>query len=70
MKSPVLQLYQQYRAAPALIGGITAEYLTGVGKLENRLLIMLDMTRILTEGEKGLQDLEETEPASSQLLKC
>ena len=50
---------------PALIGGITAEYLTGVGKLEKRLLIMLDMTRILTEGEKKeLQDLEETEPAS------
>lgn len=37
---------------PALVGGITAEYLTGVGKFDDRLLIMLDMTRILTEGEK------------------
>lgn len=37
---------------PALVGGITSEYLTGVGKLDDRLIIMLDMTRILTEGEK------------------
>jgi len=37
---------------PAVIGGLTAEYLTGVGKLEDRLLIMLDMTKVLSEGEK------------------
>jgi purine-binding chemotaxis protein CheW len=37
---------------PPIIGGIAADYLTGVGKLDNRLLIMLDMTKILTEGEK------------------
>ncbi len=44
---------------PAIIGGITAEYLTGVGKLDNRLLIMLDMTKILTETEK--RELESLE---------
>lgn len=38
---------------PAVIGGITAEYLTGVGKLDNRLLILLDMDKILTEREKA-----------------
>ena len=38
---------------PAAIGGITAEYLTGVGKLEDRLLILLDMDKILTEQEKA-----------------
>ncbi|NLB88497.1 MAG: chemotaxis protein CheW [Syntrophomonadaceae bacterium] len=38
---------------PAVIGGITAEYLTGVGKLDNRLLILLDMDKILTEKEKA-----------------
>ncbi len=38
---------------PAVIGGITAEYLTGVGKLENRLLILLDMDKILNEKEKS-----------------
>lgn len=46
---------------PTVAGGITAEYLTGVGKLDNRLLIMLDMTKILTEGEQAqLQELEES----------
>ncbi|MEN6349615.1 MAG: chemotaxis protein CheW [Syntrophomonas sp.] len=37
---------------PAVIGGIAADYLTGVGKLEDRLLILLDMDKILNEGEK------------------
>ena len=37
---------------PAVIGGLTAEYLTGVGKLEDRLLIMIDVTKVLSEGEK------------------
>ncbi len=36
---------------PAVIGGITAKYLTGVGKLDDRLLILLDMDRILNEDE-------------------
>ena len=47
---------------PAAIGGITAEYLTGVGKLEDRLLILLDVDKILTEQEKaelvGVGELE------------
>lgn len=38
---------------PTVIGGITAEYLTGVGKLEDRLLILLDMDKVLSEGEKA-----------------
>ncbi|MDD4801505.1 MAG: chemotaxis protein CheW [Syntrophomonas sp.] len=38
---------------PALAGGITSEYLTGVGKLEDRLLILLDMNKILSEGERS-----------------
>lgn len=47
---------------PVAIGGITAEYLTGVGKLEDRLLILLDMNKILTEQEQaelvGVGELE------------
>jgi len=39
--------------APAIIGGITAEYLTGVGKIEGRLLILLDMNKILSDQEKA-----------------
>lgn len=38
---------------PVVIGGIGSEYLTGVGKLADRLLILLDMDKILTEGEKA-----------------
>lgn len=38
---------------PDIIGGITAEYLTGVGKIEGRLLILLDMNKILTDKEKA-----------------
>ena len=49
--------------APAVIGGITAEYLTGVGKIEGRLLILLDMNKILTDKEKadlvGVANAEE-----------
>ncbi|QGT98737.1 Positive regulator of CheA protein activity (CheW) [Candidatus Syntrophocurvum alkaliphilum] len=38
---------------PAVVGGITAEYLTGVGKLQQRLLILLDMDKILSDTEKA-----------------
>jgi len=44
---------------PAIITGITAEYLRGVGKLQDRLLILLDLEKILTEREKS--ELDETE---------
>lgn len=37
---------------PVAISGITAEYLTGVGKLENRLLIIVDVNKIFSVGEK------------------
>jgi purine-binding chemotaxis protein CheW len=43
----------QIEAPPAVIGGITAEYLTGVGKLEDRLLILLDVDKIFNEYEKA-----------------
>ncbi|CFX89865.1 CheW-like protein [Syntrophomonas zehnderi OL-4] len=38
---------------PAVIGGITAEYLTGVGKLDDRLLILLDMDKVFNDSEKA-----------------
>jgi purine-binding chemotaxis protein CheW len=37
---------------PTIIAGIGAEYVTAVGKLEDRLLILLDLDRILQEKEK------------------
>ncbi len=52
--SEVLRLSQDnIEPPPAVIGGITAEYLTGVGKLEDRLLILLDMDKIFSDGEKA-----------------
>ncbi|HPT69904.1 MAG TPA: chemotaxis protein CheW [Syntrophomonas sp.] len=37
---------------PAVISGITAEYLTGVGKLEDRLLIILNVEKVFNQAEK------------------
>ncbi|MGF7184324.1 purine-binding chemotaxis protein CheW [Desulfitispora alkaliphila] len=37
---------------PTFIGGIGSEYITGVGKLENRLLILLDLDKTFSLGEK------------------
>ena len=33
---------------PALVSGIDSDYITGVAKLENRLLILLDLDKILS----------------------
>lgn len=36
---------------PAVVAGIGSEYMRGVGKLEDRLLILLDLDRLLDEEE-------------------
>ncbi len=36
---------------PPIIAGIKAEYITAIGKLDNRLLILLDLERVLTTEE-------------------
>jgi purine-binding chemotaxis protein CheW len=38
---------------PQIVAGIDAEYITAVGKLEDRLLILLDLEKVLTTDEKG-----------------
>lgn len=38
---------------PGLIGNISEEFITGVGKHDGRLLILLDMNKILNEEEKA-----------------
>lgn len=38
-------------APPSIIAGIKAEYITAIGKLENRLLILLDLERVLSVDE-------------------
>lgn len=38
---------------PAVVAGIGSEYLKGVGKLDDRLLILLDLDKLLSEAEMG-----------------
>jgi purine-binding chemotaxis protein CheW len=37
---------------PAVVSGLESEYISGVGKLEDRLLILLDLDKLLTTSEK------------------
>ena len=37
---------------PAMAAGVEAEYITAVGKLEDRLLILLDLERVLGIGDR------------------
>ena len=41
-------------APPKIAAGINSEYITAVGKLEDRLLILLDLNKVLLEDEKEL----------------
>ncbi|WP_427338926.1 chemotaxis protein CheW [Caloranaerobacter sp. DY30410] len=38
--------------APDIVTGIDSKYITGVGKLDERLIILVDLEKILTEEEK------------------
>lgn len=38
---------------PAVVAGVGSEYMRGVGKLEDRLLILLDLDKLLSEEELG-----------------
>lgn len=50
--SEVLRISQdQIAPPPATVAGLGQEYLTGLVKLENRLLILLDIDKILGEDE-------------------
>ena len=45
-------------APPSMVAGIDAEYITAIGKLEDRLLILLDLEKILlTEEKKQLEKI-------------
>jgi len=60
----------QLEEPPAVLGELSTDYVTGVGKLENGLLILIDIRRVFKSGEierlKGLADAAEggqrTEP--------
>ncbi|MFA8343253.1 MAG: chemotaxis protein CheW [Rhodothermaceae bacterium] len=40
-------------APPAVVAGIDSDYITAVGKLEDRLLILLDLDKVLKSDEKA-----------------
>lgn len=41
---------------PDIVGGVDSEYIDGVGKLDNRLVILLNLDKVLTVKEKGQLD--------------
>lgn len=43
-------------APPPMVAGIDSEYITAIGKLEDRLLILLDLERILNKEERQQLD--------------
>lgn len=46
---------------PSIVAGIGAEYLNGVGKINDRLLILLDLNKILSQNERAqLNTLEQS----------
>jgi len=45
--------------APSIVGGIESEYIEGVGKLDNRLLILLELTRLFSSPDRNaLENIE------------
>jgi purine-binding chemotaxis protein CheW len=47
--------------APDMITGVDTEYIRGVGKVEDRLIILLDLAKIVTGSEKRELDSAEVE---------
>ena len=47
---------------PKIVAGVNGKFISGIAKTENRLLILLDVERILSDEEiEMLQGIEETE---------
>lgn len=38
--------------APSIAGGVGSQFILGIGKVDNRMIIAIDMQKILTEGEQ------------------
>lgn len=52
--SEVLRLSEEaVEPAPPIVAGIDSEYIKGLGKIEGRLLILLDLNKILSKEEKS-----------------
>jgi purine-binding chemotaxis protein CheW len=51
--SEVLRISAETMEPTPRIGGVEREYISGVGKLDSRLLLMLDLERLMNEEEIG-----------------
>ena len=49
--------------APDMIAGIDTDYIRGVGKVDDRLIILLDLTKIITGAEKRELETADVEAA-------
>lgn len=51
--------------APEMVAGVGTEYIQGVGKLGERLIIMLDLTMVISTEEKQALEASSVEGSSS-----
>ncbi|PPE74070.1 chemotaxis protein CheW [Solimonas fluminis] len=55
--SDVMQLTaEQIRPAPEFGGGINTKFITGIGALEQRMLILIDIERLMSSEDMALMD--------------
>jgi purine-binding chemotaxis protein CheW len=52
---------EQIEDAPDMIAGVDTEYIRGVGKVGDRLIIMLDLGRVISGNERRDLEILETE---------
>jgi purine-binding chemotaxis protein CheW len=52
--SEVLRIPADTVEPPPRLGKVEREYVSGVGKLDNRLLILLDVDRLMSDSDKGV----------------
>jgi purine-binding chemotaxis protein CheW len=63
--SEVLRLpVEHIEPAPEMITGVDTEYIRGVGKIEDRLIILLDLAKIISGAEKRELESAEAEVAA------
>ncbi len=64
--SEVLRLpVDQIEDAPEMLTGVETEYIRGVGKIEDRLIILLDLARIISGAEKRELEASDAEAVAA-----
>jgi len=54
----------QIEDAPEMLTGVDTEYIRGVGKVDDRLIILLDLTRVISTTERRELESSDVEPAA------